>query len=68
MGGMCTRRRKVREEKLNEYEDQALVVHTKNGRKKKKDPGSPTSRSLELKKGKSLRRITHPTNVIHVIS
>ena len=35
-----------REDKLNEYEYQALVVHTKNGRNKRKDRGSPTSRSL----------------------
>ena len=45
-----------REEKLNEDEDQALAVHTKNGRNKKKDRGSPTSRSLELKKGKKFKK------------
>ena len=45
-----------REEKLNEDEDQALVVHTKNGRNKKKDRGSPTSRSLELKRDKNFKK------------
>ena len=32
-----------REEKLNEDEDQALDVHTKNGRNKRKRRGYPTS-------------------------
>ena len=45
-----------REEKLKEDEDQALVVHTKNGRNKRKDWGSPISRSLELKKGKKFKK------------
>ena len=39
-----------REEKLNEDEDQALAVHTKNGRNKRKDRGSPTSRGKKFKK------------------
>ena len=47
MGGMRARRRLENgEDKLNEDEDQALAVHTKNGRNKRKDWGSPTSRSL----------------------
>ena len=44
------------EEKLNEYEDQALAVHTKNRRNKRKDWGSPTSRSLELKRDNIFKR------------
>ena len=35
-----------KEEKLNEYEDQYLDVHTNNGMNKRKDRGSPISRSL----------------------
>ena len=31
-------------------------MHTKNGRNKRKDKGSPTSRSLELKKGKNFKK------------
>ena len=34
-----------REEKLNEDEDEDLAVHTKNGRNKRKDRGSPPRRS-----------------------
>ena len=45
-----------REENLNEYEDQALVVHTNNGRNKRKDRGFPTSRSQELKRGKNFKK------------
>ena len=44
-----------REYKLNEDEDQALAVHTKNGRNKRKDRGSHTIRSLELKRGKNFK-------------
>ena len=45
-----------REEKLNEEQDQVLVVHSKNGRNKRKDQGSPTSRSLEIKRGKNYKK------------
>ena len=45
-----------REEKLNEYEDQALVVHTNNGINKRKDQGSPTCRWLEVKRGKKFKK------------
>ena len=41
---------------LNQDEDQALAVHTKNGRNKRKDRVSPTSRSLELKRGKKFKK------------
>ena len=55
---MFAGRRKVKnsEEELNEDEDQALAMDTKNGRNKRKDQGSPTSSSLELKKGKKFKK------------
>ena len=34
----------------------SLVVHTNNGRNKRKDQGYPTSRSLELRKGKNFKK------------
>ena len=49
-----------REEKMNDNEDQALSSHTKNGRNKRKDWGSPTSRSLELKRGKKFKKDYSP--------
>ena len=57
-----------REEKLNGNEDQALAAHTKNGRNKRKDRGSPPKRSQDFKRGNKLKMITHLMNVIHVIS
>ena len=45
-----------REEKLNEDEDQALDAHTNNGRNKRKDKGSPTRRSQELKRGNNFKK------------
>ena len=45
-----------REEKLNEYEDHSLHVHRNKGRNKRKDQGFPTSRSLEIKKGKKFNK------------
>ena len=50
------RRLENREEKLNEDKYQALVVHTKNGRNKRKDQGSPISRSQEFKRGKKFKK------------
>ena len=45
-----------REEKLNTYEYKALASHTKNGRNKRKDRGSPTRRSGEFKRGNKFKK------------
>ena len=45
-----------RQEKLNDNEDQALTVHAKNGRNKRKSQGSPSRRPLDFKRGKIPRK------------
>ena len=45
-----------REENINEDEDQALAAHTNNGRNKRKDQGSPISRSQDSKRGKKFNK------------
>ena len=57
MGGMRARRRLENgEDKLNEDEDQALVVQTKNGRNKRKYQGSTISRSQEFKRSNNFKK------------
>ena len=45
-----------REEKLNDNEDQALTVHAKNGRNKRKSQGSPSRRPPYFKIGKKPKK------------
>ena len=57
-----------REEKLNDNEYQSLTSHAKNGRNKRKDRGSPISKSQEFKGGNKFTKDHYLMNFIHVIS